>query len=51
MRFHYKRDLDVIDEGVDVGEHLKAAYVRLDRDAIAIIRMLADVELFDKTIN
>ena len=51
VRFHYKRDLDVIDEGVDVGEHLKAAYVRLDRDAIAIIRMLADVELFDKTIN
>ena len=51
VRFHYKRDLDVDDELVDVGEHLKAAYVQLDRDAIAMILMLAESELFDKSIN
>jgi len=34
-----------------VGEHLKAAYVQIDRDAIAMIRMLAESDLFDQTIN
>ncbi|NKB34805.1 MAG: DUF1857 family protein [Pseudomonadales bacterium] len=51
VRFCYKRDLDVSDERVDVGEHLKAAYVQLDREAIAMIRLLAESELFDQTIN
>ena len=31
VRFSYKRELDVRDDAVDVGEHLKAAYVQLDR--------------------
>jgi len=51
VRFHYKRDLDNSDARVDVGAHLKAAYVQLDGDAIALIRMLAESELFDQTIN
>ena len=51
VRFHYKRDLDVIDERIGVGGHLKEAYVQLDHDAISLIRMLAESELFDRTIN
>lgn len=51
VRFSYKRDLDDRDERVAVGEHLKAAYVQVDRDAIAMIRMLAESRLFDATIN
>jgi hypothetical protein len=51
VRFTYKRDLDDSDERVAVGEHLKAAYVQVDRDAIAMIRVLADSRLFDATIN
>jgi len=34
-----------------VAEHLKSAYVQVDRDAIAMIRMLAEAELFDQLIN
>ncbi len=51
VRFSYRRELDDSDDRVDVGEHLKAAYVQLDRDAIAMIRVLAESELFDQTIN
>jgi hypothetical protein len=51
VRFSYKRELDDNDSLVDVGEHLKAAYVQIDRDAIAMIRMLAESDLFDQTIN
>jgi hypothetical protein len=51
VRFTYKRELDISDDGIDVGEHLKAAYVQIDRDAIAMIRMLAASELFDQSIN
>ncbi|MDD9890390.1 MAG: DUF1857 family protein [Gammaproteobacteria bacterium] len=51
VRFYYKRELDITDERVDVGEHLKSAYVQLDRDAIAMIRLLAESALFDQTIN
>ena len=47
VRFRYKRELVVDTDAVDVGEHLKAAYVQLDRDAVAMIRMLAESELFD----
>jgi hypothetical protein len=34
-----------------VGEHLKAAYVRVDRDAIAMIRMLAESRRLGQLIN
>ena len=42
VHFSYRRDLDGHDQQVDVSEHLKAAYVQVDRDAIAMIRMLAE---------
>lgn len=51
VRFSYKRELEDRDDRVDVGEHLKAAYVQVDRDAIAMIRVLAASRLFDETIN
>lgn len=51
VRFTYKRDLDTRDDRVDVGEHLKSAYVQIDRDAIAMIRLLAESEMFDQSIN
>lgn len=51
VRFTYKRELEVTTEAVDVAEHLKSAYVQVDRDAIAMIRMLAESRLFDETIN
>lgn len=51
VRFSYRRDLEQQDERVDVAEHLKSAYVQVDRDAIAMIRMLAEAELFDQLIN
>lgn len=51
VRFAYKRELNDRDDRVALGEHLKAAYVQVDRDAIAMIRMLADSRLFDETIN
>ncbi len=51
VRFKYKRELEDTDDQVDVGEHLKAAYVQVDRDAIAMIRMLAESELLDQSIN
>lgn len=51
VRFKYKRELKDNSDGVNVGEHLKAAYVQVDRDAIAMIRVLAEARLFDETIN
>ena len=51
VRFHYKRELVVDTEAVDVAEHLKSAYVQMDRDAVAMIRMLAESQLFDGLIN
>lgn len=51
VRFRYIRELVDNDERVDVAEHLKAAYVQVDRDAIAMIRVLAESNLFDETIN
>jgi len=51
VRFSYSRDLDNNDTPLDVGEHLKAAYVQTDRDAIAMIRMLAASNVFDLSIN
>ena len=41
VRFRYLRELIVDTDSVDVGEYLKAAYVQMDRDAVAMIRMLA----------
>lgn len=51
VRFSYRRQLEPDDGEVDVGEHLKSAYVQIDRDAIAMIRVLAESELFDQTVN
>jgi hypothetical protein len=51
VRFSYQRELEVTTEAVDVAEHLKSAYVQVDRDAIAMIRMLAESRLFDGLIN
>lgn len=51
VRFSYRRDLEAQGDQIDVGEHLKAAYVQIDRDAISMIRMLAENKRFDETIN
>lgn len=51
VRFSYKRELAESNQQVDVGEHLKSAYVQIDRDAIAMIRMLAESNLFNQSIN
>ncbi len=51
VRFTYKRELEELGDGVNVGEHLKATYLQVDRDAIAMIRVLAEARLFDETIN
>lgn len=51
VRFSYKRELAVTSDQVDVAEHLKSAYVQIDRDAVAMIRMLAESRLFDESIN
>ncbi len=51
VRFIYRRDLDIDGDRVDVGEHLKSAYVQVDRDAVALIRLLAESDLFDQPIN
>lgn len=51
VRFSYKRELEELNQEVDVGEHLKSAYVQVDRDAIAMIRMLAESKLFERPIN
>lgn len=44
VRFSYHRELDRGADSVNVAEYLKAAYVQLDREAIARIRMLAQSE-------
>lgn len=51
VRFHYRRDLIANDPRVDVAAHLKAAYVQLDRDAIARIRDLTENQLLHSTLN
>ena len=45
MRFTYRRELEE-DGSVDVGEHLQSAYLQTDRDAIALIRSLAESGVF-----
>ncbi|MCI5106746.1 MAG: DUF1857 family protein [Pseudomonadales bacterium] len=51
VRFNYRRDLPAPSEQVDIAEHLKSAWVQLDRDAVAMIRMLAESRLFDEPVN
>jgi hypothetical protein len=41
VRFCYRRELDETPDGLMLAAHLKSAYVQLDIDAIALIRMLA----------
>lgn len=50
VRFCYRRELEE-DGSVDIGEHLKSAYLQTDRDAIALIRSLAESGLFGQSIN
>ena len=50
VRFNYRREV-AEDGSVDVGEHLKSAYLQTDRDAIALIRLLAQSGLFGQSIN
>jgi hypothetical protein len=51
VRFSYRRDLDVSENETQVAEYLKSAYVQLDRDAIAMIRMLAQSESLNILVN
>lgn len=51
VRFIYRRDLEDSAEGRMIGEHLKSAYLQVDIDAIALIRMLAEDELLHKLPN
>jgi len=51
VRFIYRRDLEDSKEGALIGEHLKSAYVQVDIDAIALIRMLADDKLLAMKAN
>jgi len=50
VRFSYRRELEE-DGSIDVGEHLKSAYLQTDRDAIGLIRMLVESGLFGESIN
>ena len=51
VRFMYRRDLEDSKEGRLIGEHLKSAYVQVDVDAIALIRLLAEDKLLEKKPN
>lgn len=51
VRFSYRRDLELSENQGDIAEYLKAAYVQLDRDAVAKIRMLAINESFNTSVN
>ena len=51
IRFTYKRELGDSNSEIDIGEHLKSVYVQIDRDAIAMIRVMAENNLFDQVIN
>ncbi len=48
VRFSYKREL-AEDDTVNVGEHLKSAYLQTDRDAIVMIRDFAESGLFGES--
>lgn len=51
VRFSYRRDLDVSENEDQIAEYLKSAYVQLDRDAVAMIRMLAQSESLNTAVN
>jgi hypothetical protein len=51
VRFIYRRDLEDSQDSGMVSEHLKAAYKQIDIDAISLIRLLAEDELFDQKLN
>lgn len=51
VRFSYRRDLDESENEVQIAEYLKSAYVQLDRDAVAMIRMLAQSESLNTSVN
>ncbi len=51
VRFSYRRDLEQGTDSVNVAEYLKAAYLQLDREAVALIKVLAQNENNNRTIN
>ncbi|MFT4863468.1 MAG: hypothetical protein ACI95C_002700 [Pseudohongiellaceae bacterium] len=51
VRFSYRRELDRGTDSVNVAEYLKAAYVQLDHEAIAFIRILAQSENDNSALN
>ncbi len=51
VRFSYRRDLNSGENDIQIAEYLKSAYVQIDRDAIAMIRMLAMSESLNSTVN
>jgi hypothetical protein len=51
VRFRYRRELPDEHQAVDIGEHLKAAYARLDNDAIKLIRVMAENDSFTALVN
>lgn len=51
VRFSYRRDLDASENEVQIAEYLKSAYVQLDRDAVAMIRLLAQSESLNNSFN
>ncbi len=51
VRFQYKRELEEQENQVNIGEHLKSAYLQIDRDAITLIRTLVERESVNQSIN
>lgn len=51
VRFTYRRELVEDDDQVNLAEHLKSAYVQMDRDAIRQIRELANSGALETMIN
>jgi hypothetical protein len=51
VRFSYSRELEMGADSVNVADYLKAAYMQLDRDAIALIKTLAQAENNNSTLN
>ena len=47
VRFFYRREIEDSAEGQLIGEHLKSAYLHMDVDAIALIRMLVEDRLLN----
>ena len=51
VRFGYRRDFNSGENDIQMAEYLKTAYVQIDRDAIAMIRMLAMSKSLNSAVN